>query len=110
MLKSYLPGINTPIFLKRHYANIFSEKFVDKLHDCTEKNTHVIQPPKVSNSLFVKTNVTLVKKQNQILQISVLDLHNDMILTIPQGGCFGERTVDGKVCIVDTSLRKDTPK
>ena len=33
-----------------------------------------------------------------------------MILKNPQGGFLGEITVDGKVCIGDTSLRKNKPK
>ena len=41
-----------------------------------------------------------------MLQISVQDLHSEMILPIPQGGFFGARIFDGKLCIVDTSLRK----
>ena len=55
-------------------------------------------------------NGTIVKKQKHLLQISVLDLHNNMILTIPQGGCFGEITVDVKVRIVDEYLSKYIPK
>ena len=33
-----------------------------------------------------------------------------MMLPIFQGDCFGAITVDGKVCIGDTSLRKYIPK
>ena len=33
-----------------------------------------------------------------------------MILPIYEGGLFGARPVDGKVCIGDTSLRKYMPK
>ena len=33
-----------------------------------------------------------------------------MILPISRGGFFGAMTVDGKLCIVDTSLRKYMPK
>ena len=45
-----------------------------------------------------------------MLQISLWDLHNDMISPVSQGVCFGTRTVDGKVCIGDTSLRRYIPK
>ena len=85
MLKSYLPGINTSIFPKRHYNNILNEKLVNELHDYIEKDPHIIQSPNVSDSLFVKINGTLVDKHKQILQILVLELHNDIILPIPQG-------------------------
>ena len=33
-----------------------------------------------------------------------------MILPSSEGGCFGSRTVDGRFCIGDTSLRKYMPK
>ena len=72
-------------FPKRHYNNIFSEKLVNKLHYWIEKHPHLILPPNVSDSLFVKINGTLVKNHNYIPQISVLELHNDMILPIFQG-------------------------
>ena len=37
-------------------------------------------------------------------------LHNDLILPIYQGDFFGARTVDGKLCIGDTSLQNNIPK
>ena len=67
MLKSYLPVTNTSIFLKRHYGWIEKYPYVMQLHD-------------VSDSLFVKIYGTLVKKHKHLPQISVLELHNDMIL------------------------------
>ena len=48
----------------------------------------------------------LVNKKKHLLQISVRELHNDIILKNPQGGFLGAITVDGKLCIGDTSLRK----
>ena len=44
-----------------------------------------------------------------LIQISVLELHNDLILPIPQGGFFGARNVDGKLCIGYTFMRKYMP-
>ena len=85
MLNSYLPGINTLTFPKRHYDNIFSEKLVNELNDWIQYQPHVIQSQNVLDSLFVKINGTLVKKQNHLLQIPVQYLYNDMILPIPQG-------------------------
>ena len=82
MLNSYFPGINTSLFSERHYDNIFSEKLVNELHDWIENQPHVIQYPNVPDSLFVKINGNLLKKQKYLLQISVLELHNDMILPI----------------------------
>ena len=85
MLNSYLPGINTSIFSKIHYDNIFSQKLVNELHDWVENHPHVIHSPNVSYSLSVKVNGTLIKKHSRLLQISVQELHNDMILPIYQG-------------------------
>ena len=59
--------------------------------------------------MFVKINGALVKKNN-LIQISVRELHNDMIFPSSEGGFSGARTVDGNICIGDTSLRKYMPK
>ena len=48
MLKWYIPGSNTSIFLKRNCDNIFSEKLVNKLHYWIENSPRVIQSPNVS--------------------------------------------------------------
>ena len=53
--------------------------------------------------LSVKINGTLVEKQKHLLQISVQELHNDIILLISEDGFFGARTDDRKVCIRKTS-------
>ena len=50
-----------------------------------ENHPHVINLSNASDSLFVKINGTFVKKYKNLLQISARDLHNDMILPIPQG-------------------------
>ena len=59
--------------------------------------------------MFVKNNVTLVNKNN-ILQISVRELHNYMILPSSEGGFPGARTIDGNLFLGDTSLRNYMPK
>ena len=46
--------------------------------------------------MLVNINYNLVKKQKRLLQISVQELHNDMILPISDNGLFGARKVDGK--------------
>ena len=56
----------------------------------------MIHPPNIKDYLFVKINVTIVNKQNHLLQISVQDLHNDMILPLHQGVFLGARTVEKK--------------
>ena len=81
-LKSYIPGINSLVYTKRHYDNYFTVKPVNELHEWIEKHPHVIQSPNISDSLFSKINGTLVNKQNHLLQVSVRYLHNDMILPI----------------------------
>ena len=98
------------VFTNRHYENIISEKLFNELHDWIDKHHHLIQYPNVSFLLSFKINGNLVNKQKQIIKISVWELHNDMILTITQGYCFGAKIVDGKLCIGDTSHRKYTPK
>ena len=110
VLKSYLPRINTSIFPKQHYDNIFSGKLVNTLHAWIENHPRVIHSPNEKYSLFVKFNGTLVKKHNHLLKISVQELYSYMILPIPEGGIFCARTVYGKVCIGDTSFWKYMPK
>ena len=39
ILKSYIPAINTSIFPKKHYKNIFSEKLINELHNWIVKIT-----------------------------------------------------------------------
>ena len=45
-----------------------------------------------------------------LLQISLRELHNYMMLSISQGGLFGSRNVDGELCICNMSLREYIPK
>ena len=109
-VRSYITGNNTSTLPKNHYGNIFSKKLVYKSHTWIEYHPHVILYPNVSDLIFVKINVNIVEKPHIIIQISIQELHNDMMLPIFQGDCFGAITVDGKVCIGDTSLRKYIPK
>ena len=60
--------------------------------------------------MFVKINGTLLKKQKNLLQISVRELHNDMIFPSSEGGFSGAIPADGNIYIGDTSLRKYMPK
>ena len=105
-MQSYIPGINTSIFPKQYFENIFTEKLVNELHSWIENHPNVIHSSNVKDSLFVKINGTIVRKQKHLPQISVQELHNDMILPIYEGGFWGSRTVDGNVYIGDTSIRK----
>ena len=85
MLKSFIPAINTSIFPNKHYENIFSEKHINELHACIKNHPPVINSTNVKDSVFVKINVTLVKKQKNLLQISVRELHNEMVFTSSEG-------------------------
>ena len=110
MLESYLPRINTSIIPNRHHDNIFSGKLVNELHDWIENHPNAINPPNTSDSLFVKINGTIVRKQKHIIQISVRDLQNEIIFPIYQEYCLGKRNDHGKVCIGDAYLKKYRPK
>ena len=59
--------------------------------------------------MFVKIIGPLVKTI-YLFQISVRELHKDIILSIHEEGFFGAITVNGKVSIIDILLRKYTPK
>ena len=99
LLKSYISCNDSLVYPKIHYANLFSGKLVNELHNCIEKHPDLIQSPNVSDSLFVKINGTHVNKWKHLIQVSVLELHNDLMLPIYQGGLFGLRTADRKVYI-----------
>ena len=71
--------INTSIFPKKHYEDIYFEQLINELHAWIENHPHVIHSPKVKYSVFIKINDTLVNKQKNLLQISVREIHNDMI-------------------------------
>ena len=66
----------------------FLKKIVNWLHAWFEYFPHVIHPCNIKDSLAVKINVTIVTKQKHLPQISVQELHNDMILPTSEGG-FG---------------------
>ena len=106
VLKSYLPGINTSIFPKRHDDNIFSEK-QSMNYMPGQKITLIYYIPKCIRLIICQIDGTLVNKHKHLLQISVQELHNDITLPISQGCFFGARTEDGKICILDTSLREN---
>ena len=46
-MKSYIPAINTSIFPKKQYENIFTEKLINELHSWVESHPHVIHSPNV---------------------------------------------------------------
>ena len=81
------------------------ENLVNSLHDWVETSPNVIQYTNVSDSIFFKINGTLVKKQKHLIQISVWEIKNDLIIKVSQGGFYGARNEYDKVCIRDTSLR-----
>ena len=62
ILKSFITAINTSIFPKKHYENIFSEKLINELHAFIENHPHEIHYPNVKDSVFVKINGILVNK------------------------------------------------
>ena len=47
----------------------------------------------------------MLNKQDNLLQISLCELHYDLILPVSQGGFYGARYEEGRVCIGGTSLR-----
>ena len=59
VLKSFIPAINTSIFSKIFYENIFSKKLINELHAWIENHPHVINDPNVKEIVFVKTDGTL---------------------------------------------------
>ena len=83
---------------------MFSGKVIHELHAWIKNHPHIIHFPNAKDSYFVKINSTMVKKQKHLLQISVRELHNDMILPSSEGGLFGARTLDGNIFIAILSL------
>ena len=73
---------------KRYNNNNKLENIINELHDWIEKHPCVIPSPNVSESIFVKVNVNILKKQNHLPQILVHELHNDLILPISQGAFY----------------------
>ena len=71
MLKSYITGIDKSILPKKYQENIFSEKLVNQLYAWIENHPRVVHSPNVKDSLFLKVNGTIVKKQKHLLKISV---------------------------------------
>ena len=72
-----------------------------------------VQPsPITQDTLLVYNPVTGVKERTGklLLEISVRELHNDMLLPENKGGFAGVRDADGCIIISDTTLRKLLPK
>ena len=88
MLNSHNPRIDSLIGPKRYYYS-FSGNIFNELHGWKEKNPHVIQYPNISDSIFYKVNGSLLKKNNHLIQISVREMHNDLILPVFQGRFYG---------------------
>ena len=86
-----------------------SENLVNELHDWIEKQPHVIKYPNEPYSKIFKFNDTLLKKHKHLLQISVHDMHNDLILPVSKGVFHGARNEYGRVYIGDMSLRNNMP-
>ena len=76
---------------------MFSEKIINELHAWIKNHPRVIHSPNVKDSVFVKINGTLVKKQKHLLRISVQELHDEMILPNSEGGFSGAITVNATI-------------
>ena len=110
MLKSFIYAINTSIFPKKQYENIFPEEILNELHAWVENYPHVIYSPNVKDSVFVKIDGTLLKIQKHLPQILAQELHNYIVLPSSERYSSFARTVDRNIFIGDTSFRKYMPK
>ena len=95
---------------KRYYHYYFSKKLVNELQYWMEKHPHVIKYHNVADTKFVKVNGTLLKKEKHLIQISVCELYNDLILPVFQGKFHIARNYNGILCIEDISIRGYIPK
>ena len=64
----------------------------------------------MSDSIVVKVNGNILKKQSHMFQISVRNLHRDIFLPVSQKVFHGSRNKDGRVCIGDNYLINYTQK
>ena len=81
---NHTPQVIIHWLVQRDIITFSSEKLVNKFYNCIEKHPHVIQSQSFSGSTFFKVNGTLLNKHNHLIQISVQDLHNDIILPVSQ--------------------------
>ena len=77
-------------FPGKNQENIYSEKLINELHAWIEHHSHNTFPQYKRLSVC-QNNVILVKKQKHLLQISVRQLQNDMILPSSERGFSGAR-------------------
>ena len=94
----------------RYYNDYFSENIVIGLHECIEKHPNIIPSTNLLDSIHLKENMITLKKHKHLIQISVRELHNDLILSVSQGRCHGARNKDDIVRIGETSLKSYIPK
>ena len=108
MLKLYIHGIDLCIVPKRYY--IFPNNIFNELHEWIDKHPCLIKSPNVLDFIFIKFNGDLLNKQKHLIQISVHEIHNDIILPVFQGGFHGGTNMYERVYIGDTYLIKYMPK
>ena len=75
---------------------LFYQNIGNELHYCIKKHPHVIPYPNVSDLIHIKVNGNMLNKKKDLLQFSVHELHNDLLLPVSKGGFSGARGKEGR--------------
>ena len=75
---------------------LFYKNIVNELHYCIYKHPHVSPYPNVSELIRIKVNGNMLNKKKDLIQFSVHELHNDLILPVSKGGFYGARGEEGR--------------
>ena len=72
----------------------------DQIVKWFKDHPNVIQSPIVNDSILVNGE----RKQKLLRELSIREMHNEMLLPVDSGGVGCVRDVDGNVLVSDTSL------
>ena len=90
---------------RKHYSKI-SPELRSKVIDWLKKHPHIIQSPNFNDTLIVKdksNNGIYIREQKYLHQISIRELHNDL-LSDPPIGLSDVYDKEGKPLISDTAF------
>jgi hypothetical protein len=106
-----MDGRWTKIFPHKDFSKV-TPVIKETLNQWVRDHPNVRPSPITQDTLLVKNPSTGLKewRGKLLLEIPVRELHNDMLLPISEGGLAGVRDEDGKIIILDTTLRNLLPE
>ena len=111
LIKSEATGVNWITTGTRKYKTDFTDDFVKELHEWVKGHRDVIACPNGKDTLKIKMEGQKdpVLMEKLLIQISIRELHNDLVKPMSEGGFAGARDKEGNIIIGDTTLKRLLP-